>query len=101
MGIEPTDPRLRVRPPVLKTGPVAWNLAYPLPLRLLQLRRGEEMVKSERQRWLGGYVRHGKSGPVFWLERWLDGVHFHVSTRRRTERAALRELERFEKDPHG
>lgn len=58
-------------------------------------------MKSPRTRWLGGYIRQGKSGPVYVIERWLDGAHFHVSTRRRTERAAQRELERFEGDPHG
>jgi hypothetical protein len=48
---------------------------------------------------MGGYVRPGKLGPTFVLERWIRGVHFHVSTKCRTERAALRELERFESDP--
>lgn len=58
-------------------------------------------MRPGRTPWLGGYVRAGKSGPTYVIERWLGGVHFHVSTRRRTERAALRELERFEADPHG
>lgn len=58
-------------------------------------------MKPRRARWLGGYIRQGKSGPVYVIERWLGGVHLHLSTRRRTERAALKELERFEADPHG
>lgn len=54
---------------------------------------------GERRTWLGGYIRHGARGPVFVIERWVDGVHFHVSTRCKTERAALKELERFELSP--
>ncbi len=53
----------------------------------------------DRQRWLGGYVRQGKRGPVFIIEKVVGGRHFHVSTKCRTERAALRELERFESAP--
>jgi integrase len=56
---------------------------------------------AERKKWLGGYVREGKRGKVFVIERWLHGVHFHVSTRCRTERAALAELAVFEADPAG
>lgn len=54
-----------------------------------------------RRKWLGGYVRQGKKGQVFVIERWLHGVHHHVSTKCRTERAALRELEKFEANPTG
>jgi integrase len=54
-----------------------------------------------RRKWLGGYVRQGKKGNVFVIERWIHGTHFHVSTKCRTERAALKELERFEVDPSG
>jgi hypothetical protein len=100
MGIEPTDPRLRVRPPVLKTGRLAQKMANPLPFSPLPLERREDFVTAHRTPWLGGYVRHGRTGPVYVLERKIGGVHFHVSTRRRTEKAALKELERFERDPH-
>jgi len=55
----------------------------------------------DRLRWLGGYVRQGKKGPVFIIEKVVGGRHFHVSTKCRTERAALRELERFESNPDG
>jgi hypothetical protein len=62
------------------------------------------MNKSEsgqRKTWLGGYVRQGKRGPTYVIERWVGGVHFHVSTRCRTERAAMKQLERFEVNPAG
>lgn len=58
------------------------------------------MEPLKRRRWLGGYVRQSKAGPVFIIERMVGGQHFHVSTRCRTERAALKELERFEAAPH-
>jgi site-specific recombinase XerD len=58
------------------------------------------MSAGETTKWLGGYVRHGKRGPAYVIERWIDGARFHVSTKCRTERAALKELERFETDPH-
>lgn len=54
-----------------------------------------------RVTWLGGYVRHGKKGPTYVIERWIGGEHFHVSTRCKTERAALKQLERFEANPMG
>lgn len=38
---------------------------------------------------------------MFIIERWIGGTHFHASTRCKTERAALKELERFEQDPAG
>lgn len=62
---------------------------------------GETVVGTSRRRWLGGYVRQAKTGPVFVIERMVQGHPFHVSTRCRTERAALKELERFEADPFG
>lgn len=58
------------------------------------------MEPLKRRRWLGGYVRQSKAGPVFIIERMVSGQHFHVSTRCRTERAALKELERFETAPY-
>jgi hypothetical protein len=50
-------------------------------------------------RWLGGYKRRGKRGVVFIIERWIDGTRYHVSTKCRTERAALDQLAIFESDP--
>ena len=63
---------------------------------------GEIRVKdSARRKWLGGYVREGKRGAVFIIERWIHGTHFHISTKCRTEKAAQAELVRFEMDPGG
>lgn len=57
-------------------------------------------MDSNRQRkWLGGYIRWGKKGPAFIIERWIDGTRYHVSTKCRTERAALVQLAEFEADP--
>ena len=51
------------------------------------------------RKWLGGYVRVGKKGPTFIIERYQDGVRYHISTKCRTERAALDALALFESDP--
>lgn len=57
-------------------------------------------TKKERPtKWLGGPIRWGKRGPSFLIERWIDGRHWHLSTKCRTERAALKELEKFEQSP--
>lgn len=56
-------------------------------------------MSQPKRRWLGGYVRPGRKGPTFVIDRWIHGEHFHVSTRCRTERAALQQLEAFEADP--
>lgn len=51
-------------------------------------------------KWLGGYVRQTKEGKrVFIIEKWGRGSRWHVSTGCNTERAALKELERFEDNP--
>jgi len=55
--------------------------------------------QARQVRWLGGYVRWGKRGPAYIIERWVDGQRFHVSTKCRTERAALEQLAAFEADP--
>lgn len=54
---------------------------------------------NQQRKWLGGYVRHGKKGPAYIIERWIDGHRYHVSTKCRTERAALVQLAEFEADP--
>lgn len=60
------------------------------------------MTVSVKRRWLGGYVHQGSEGlPTFIIERRVRGHRFHVSTRCHTERAALKQLERFEADPFG
>lgn len=56
-------------------------------------------MTNSRKKWLGGYRREGKKGPTYVIERWVGGRYFHVSTKCRTERAALKHLERFEEDP--
>lgn len=51
-------------------------------------------------RWLGGYVSKGAGGAkTFVIERMVAGIRWHVSTRCHTERAALKQLERFEANP--
>lgn len=54
---------------------------------------------EQRKDWLGGYIRWGKRGPTYVIERWMDGKRYHVSTKCRTERAALEQLAAFESDP--
>jgi integrase len=56
--------------------------------------------------WVGGYVRQKVSdsgelkGPlVYVIEKWIDGIRFHASTRCNTEGAAFRQLARFQADP--
>lgn len=61
---------------------------------------GTSSRSGSRQTWLGGYVRHGKRAVTYVIEKWIGGVHFHVSTRCHTERGALEHLERFEADPN-
>lgn len=60
---------------------------------------GSRVVAGKKKNWLGGYVRHGRKGPTFMIERWVDGTRYHVSTKCRTERAALEQLAIFEADP--
>lgn len=50
-------------------------------------------------KWPGGYIREGKRGPSYVIERWVDGRRYHVSTKCRTLRAAIKALEDFEADP--
>jgi integrase len=51
-------------------------------------------------RWLGGYIRSTSDGrKVYVIERWGGGSRWHIATGCSTERAALKELERFEANP--
>lgn len=60
------------------------------------------MAGQKKRRWLGGYVRVGKNGKeTFIIDKWIRREHFHLSTRCNTERAALKQYERFEADPYG
>jgi integrase len=53
-----------------------------------------------RETWLGGFIRENDAGePIFVIRKRVDGHQYEVSTRCRTERAALKQLERFEADP--
>lgn len=59
-------------------------------------------MPARRDPWpMGGYIRVGKKRKTYVIDRWVGGVHFHVSTRCSTERAALKQLEAFEANPHG
>ena len=55
--------------------------------------------KEKRTKWLGGPIVWGKRGPSYVIERWVKGRHWHVSTKCRTEKAALAALELFELAP--
>jgi hypothetical protein len=58
-------------------------------------------AKKEREIWPGGYVRKDKRGrPVYLIERGVHGIRYHLSTRCHTLAAAMKQLERFEADPH-
>lgn len=60
---------------------------------------GKNGGKTEKRRWLGGYIREGSRGATYVIQRELNGQRFHLSTKCRTERAALQELARFEASP--
>ncbi|MBN1208965.1 MAG: tyrosine-type recombinase/integrase [Myxococcaceae bacterium] len=54
-----------------------------------------------KERWPGGYVHRQADGqPLFIIERRVRGHRFHVSTRCHSLRAAMKQLERFEANPH-
>lgn len=59
------------------------------------------MVKSSqwRSKWDGGYIRHGKKGPIYVIEKWVGGIYFHVSTRCRSSTAAEAQYKRFQANP--
>lgn len=55
---------------------------------------------GERKPWLGGFIRRDEEGqPIYVIRKRVDGKRYEVSTRCHTERAALKQLERFEADP--
>lgn len=57
------------------------------------------MPRKHEVKWLGGYVRQGKKGATYIIEKWIRGTHFHVSTRCHSERPALKQFELFELNP--
>jgi integrase len=61
---------------------------------------GVKTGKTQKRTWLGGYIREGLRGQAYVIQRELNGQRFHISTKCRTERAALKELARFESAPH-
>lgn len=55
-----------------------------------------------KRKWLGGYARREADGrETFIIERRVGGQRYHISTRCHSERAALKQLERFEGNPQG
>lgn len=57
-------------------------------------------VNRKGGRWQGGYISLGEGGqPTFFIEKEIDHVRFHVSTRAHTLAAALKHWERFQADP--
>lgn len=60
------------------------------------------MAWKRVKKWSGGYVREDETGrTAYVIEKWHGGARYHLSTRCSSERAANRELERFELDPAG
>lgn len=50
--------------------------------------------------WLGGYIRNDKKGrKTFIIRKSVNGKRYEASTYANTQRAALKQLERFEMDP--
>jgi hypothetical protein len=53
-----------------------------------------------REPWLGGFVHEAEDGTeTYIIRRQVGGKRYEISTRCTTERAALKQLERFEADP--
>ncbi len=53
-------------------------------------------------KWLGGRIWAAKGGiHTYWIRRKVGGRAYNLSTRCTNERAALKQLERFEADPEG
>jgi N-acylglucosamine-6-phosphate 2-epimerase len=50
---------------------------------------GKKPAVGSKRQWLGGYVREGSRGATYVIQRELNGERFHVTTKCRTERAAL------------
>lgn len=62
--------------------------------------RGDRAATAQREKWVGGFVRRSARGvPTYVIEKRVAGVYWKVSTRCHTERAAMKELERFEAGP--
>src|SRR5689334_11318266 len=54
------------------------------------------------EKWPGGHVhRQADGAPLYVIARTIQGERFHLSTRTHTITAALKQLEKFEADPHG
>jgi integrase len=59
-----------------------------------------EAQPTKRELWEGGYVRRTKAGrDIYIIERWVNGTHYHKSTRCSRRDAAIKQLIRFEADP--
>lgn len=57
-------------------------------------------VNRKGGRWVGGYISVAPDGvPTFLIEKEIDHVRFHVSTRTHSLAAALKHWERFQADP--
>jgi hypothetical protein len=53
-------------------------------------------------KWLGGRIWEARDGVrTYWIRRKVEGRPYNLSTRCTSERAALKQLERFEADPSG
>lgn len=60
------------------------------------------MASDRSERWPGGYVRTSADGRrTYWIRRRIAGRLYETSTRATSLRAAIAQLERFERDPAG
>lgn len=73
-----------------------WWVTPPRPMRHLP-----GMTKTKREAWPGGYIYQSRGKSIYVIRRMVAGVRYEVSTRCTTLRAAISELERWEKDPAG
>jgi integrase len=60
---------------------------------------GEISVSGKPELWPGGYVRAGKRGKTYVIDRMVDGRRFHVSTRAHNITSAMKHYERFQSEP--
>lgn len=62
----------------------------------------QKTPRPASEKWEGGHLHRTKRGGVTHIiDKWVNGFHFHISTRCSQRRAAIKQLEIFEADPFG